>query len=147
MAEMFIKGWDTVLHDLRNVAENIPELRDEILEAEADVVEPAVRKSIANEQLVRSGRLYNAVSRERAKWKGNPIIRIGCRGVHHRYLPSPGNSGIVQNRYVAYVGEYGIPSRGIEARHFMKKAVAASEDKAHSAAVHVHDQYMKKHNL
>ena len=147
MAMMFVSGLDSVLTDLKNTAENIPQLRDEILEAQADIVEPAVRGSIANEHLVRSGRLYGSVSREKTKWKGNPAIRIGLRGEHHRYLPSPGKDGIVTNRYVAYVGEYGIPSRGIRARHFMLKAVKASEEKAHRAAVSVHDQYMKKYNL
>ena len=61
MAMMFVSGLDSVLTDLKNTAENIPQLRDEILEAQADIVEPAVRGSIANEHLVRSGRLYGGV--------------------------------------------------------------------------------------
>ena len=129
------------------MADHAPQLRDDILEAEADVIEPAIRKSIVDERLVRSGKLLQSISRRKKKVGGIPAICIGPTGEHHRYLPSRGKNGVVTAGYVGYIGEYGIKSRGTPGRNWLSKAMEKSRSKAYDAADAVYDQYMKKHNL
>ena len=147
MARFEVSGADAIISGLRDMADQTPQLRDDILEAEADVIEPAIRKSIVDERLVRSVRLLQSISRRKKKVGGIPELRIGPTGEHHRYLPSRGKNGVVNAGYVGYIGEYGIKSRGIPGRNWLSKAMEKSRSKAYDAADAVYDQYMKKHNL
>lgn len=147
MARMEVSGCDALISGLEDMLKSAPQIRDAILDAEADVIEPAVRKSILDERVYRSGNLYRSIARKKGKLAGIPVIRIGPEGEHHRYLPSSGKSGIVVSGYVGYIHEYGVPSRGIKARRFLEKAVEKSKSQAYSAAEAVYDKYMKNNNL
>lgn len=147
MARIEVSGMDALLAGLDDMAEQTQQLRDDILEAEADVIEPALRRSIADERLIRSGKLMQSVSRRKVKVGGAPAIRIGPVGEHHRYLPSKGKSGIVNAGYVGYIGEYGIKSRGIKGREWLKKGIEKSQNQAFDEADAVYDNYMKKNHL
>lgn len=150
MARFDISGVDGLLAGLEDMAEQVPQLRDDILRAEADVIEPALRKSIADSRLVRTGALQRSIGRRNVKYGGFPAVRIGPQGEHHRYMPRtprPGKAGIVTAGYVGYVGEYGIKSRGIRGREWLKKGLEKSKSAAFDAADAVYDEYMKKNNL
>ncbi len=143
MARMEVVGADTLLAGLDGMARDLPQLRDDILKAEADIIETAIKGSIAEAGAVRSGRLLRSTSRRKTK----SAIRIGPNGEHHRYLPSKGKSGIVTAGYVGYINEYGLPSRGIKARKYMQIALKRNEGKAFAAAEAVYTKYTQKHNL
>lgn len=146
MARLIVSGADTLLAGLEDMERDFPELRAEILKAEADVVEPIVRQSVVENRLVRTGALQRSISRKSITSGGVPTIRIGPTGEHHRYLPSKGN-GIVTAGRVGYIYEYGIASRGISARQWLSKAVEKAKAPAYDAADAVCDKYLKKHNL
>lgn len=147
MARLEVSGVDAILAGLEDMIDNTPQLRDDILDAEAKVMEPAIRRSIAAERLIRSGKLYKSIQSRKVKSAGVPAIRIGPTGEHHRYLPSNGKNGIVTAGYVGYAGEYGIASRGIKGRQWLKKAIDKSQNQAFEAAEAVYDNYIKKSNL
>lgn len=147
MARIEVSGFDALLAGLEDMAEQTPQLRDAILEAEADVIEPALRKSISDERLVRSGKLQQSISRRTVKSAGVPVIRIGPAGEHHRYFPSKGKTGIVTAGYVGYIGEYGLPSRGIRGREWLRKGIEKSQGQAFDAADAMYDKFMKDHKL
>lgn len=147
MARLEISGFDTFLAGLEDMVEKTPQLRNDILEAEADVIEPALRRSVVDEGLLRTGKLQKAITRKRIKSAGIPVIRIGPAGEHHRYFPSRGKSGIVSAGYIGYIGEYGIPGRGIKGREWIRKGLEKSQSKAFDAADAVYDKYMKDYNL
>lgn len=132
---------------LNDMAEQTPQLRDAILEAEADVIEPALKQSIVDTRLVRTGQLKNSIARRKLKSAGVPVIRIGPTGEHHRYLPSEGKDGVVTAGYVGYAGEYGIPRRGIKGREWLKKGIEKSQSQAFDAADAVYNNFMDKHKL
>lgn len=132
---------------LDDMAEQTPQLRDAILEAEADVIEPALKQSIVDTRLVRTGQLKNSIARRKLKSAGVPVIRIGPTGEHHRYLPSEGKDGVVTAGYVGYAGEYGIPRRGIKGREWLKKGIEKSQSQAFDAADAVYNNFMDKHKL
>ena len=147
MARLEMSGLDSLIADLDNLAEQAPQMQADILNAEADVVEPALRRSIASEGLIRSGRLHSSIKRRKTKVGGIPSIRLGPVGEHHRYYPSSGQSGIVHAGYVGYIAEYGIKSRGIRGTNWLQKSVARSQPEALKAADAVQEKYLKNNNL
>ena len=146
MAELQVTGLDELIRDLDALADDAPAITGQILEAQADILEPALRQSLASRSLIRTGRLQASIARRKSRSKGGPAIRIGPKGEHHRYYPKTG-SGVVSAGYVGYIQEYGLPSRGIKSSKWAKAAVTGSRDKAVSAAEQVLDQNLRKHNL
>lgn len=147
MARIEVDGCDALIAGLLDMAEKTPELRDAILAAEADAAEPIIRQGVVTAGLVDTGTLRDSISRSRVTSGGVPVIRIGPKGEHHRYIPSSGKNGIVTSGNVGYVHEYGSPRRGIPARKWLTNAVAKAKGPAYDAADKVYDEYMKKHNL
>ena len=146
MAELAVDGLSDLIRDLDALAEETPGICGEMLAAQADVVEPALRRSLSAHGLVRTGRLQQSIARKKGKSKGGQAIRIGPRGEHHRYYPKTG-SGVVSAGYVGYIHEYGLPSRGIRASKWVTKTVSESRDKAMDAAEQVYEQKLRKYNL
>lgn len=147
MARFDVFGADAFLAGLEDMIDTFPQLRDQILEAEADQIEPALRQSISDEQLVLSSTLRRSIKRRKGKSAGSPVIWIGPSGEHHRYLPGPGKDGIVSAGRVGYIGEYGITSRGIKGREWLRKGIEKSQGKAFDAAEQIYDNHLKKNNL
>lgn len=147
MARIEVSGLDAMLSGLEDMIEKTPQLRDDILNAEADVIEPALRRSIADERLVRSSKLQQSIKRRKMKLAGVPIIRIGPVGLHHRYVPTVSKTGTVHAGYVGYIGEYGIAGRGIKGREWLKKGLAKSQSQAFDAADVVYDKFMDENKL
>lgn len=152
MAEIRVSGITGLIKDLEDLAWNFPHLCSKMMNAEADVLEPAIKKAVADNRLVQSRKLQDSIGRVEtraptSKSSTCKVIKIGPSGEHHRYMPSVGHDGIARAGHIGYMYEYGVPSRGIEGRLWMKKAVEKNRNKAYDAADAVYDQYMKKHNL
>ena len=147
MARIVVDGCDALLAGLEDMADKVPELRDAILEAEADAAEPIIRQGVVVAGLVKTGTLRDSIGRKKMTSYGVPVIRIGPQGEHHRYVPSAGKKGIVTSGNVGYVHEYGVPRRGIRARQWLTNAVLKAKGPAYDAADKVYDEYMKQHNL
>ena len=146
MAELEVSGLSELIQDLDALADSEPEICRDILKAQADVVEPALKRAITSHGLVRSAKLLTSIARRTGRSKGGQAIRIGPKGEHHRYFPKNG-SGIVSAGYVGYIAEYGIQSRGIKPRLWMKEAVSASREKAAEAAEKIYDTHLKNKNF
>lgn len=146
MARFEISGFDALVSGLWDMAESTPQLRDDILKAEADVIERSLRQSISNERLIDTDTLRSSISQKKSKLG----IRIGPMGEHHRYAPSgrrANANGIVSAGYVGYIHNYGIHRRGIPATKWLEKGVEKGKGEAYDAADKIYDEYMKKHNL
>lgn len=145
MAQMEVNdGLEDLIRDLEAAAEDLPDLRRTILNAQADLVEPALRSAVGSAGLIRSGKLR--VSIRRSSRKQGTEIHVGPSGVHHHYLRISG-SGKAMSGHVGYIHEYGAPSRGIRPKKWMSGAVAGVSAEAHKVAETAHDEYMKNHNL
>lgn len=146
MARFEISGTDIIASGLQDMLDDLPQLRDDILKAEADVIEQYMIQSITSNGLVRSGVLRQSIRQRKRK----DSIAVGPDGEHHRYTPSgkrSGANGIVTAGYVGYVHNYGIPRRGIPAREWAEKAVEKGQGPAMDAAEKVYDEFLKKHDL
>lgn len=135
----------TLLSDVLDAADEIPQLRKQILEAQADIVEPALKASLSSEGLVDTGQLRDSIGRSTRK--NGTEIRIGPSGVHHRKVSRSGRVQVLRNGHLGYIYEYGAPGRGIRPRKWMSKTISRTRGKALDAAEAANDQYLKKHNI
>lgn len=135
----------SLLTDLENAAEDLPELSRQILKEQADIVEPALRSAISAEGLVDSGQLQSSIGRSTRK-KGLEI-RIGPSGERIPKVSRTGRVHKVRNGHLGYIYEYGAPGRGIRPRKWMSSTVSRVKAAAYGAAEAANDQHLKKHNL
>lgn len=134
----------SLIADLERAAHNIPELRDLMLDAEVNIVKPALQSAVTVYGLVDTGKLRDSIG-ESKRAKGS-IRMVGPKGTHHRYIPVSGD-GDARSGHIGYIFEYGFPGRGIYGRLWMSRTVKSVADKAVDAAETAHDEYMKNHNL
>lgn len=137
-------GINTLITDLSKAAEDVPQLRKDILTEQADVVEPALRSAISSSGLVRTGQLRDSIGR--SSRNGGSVICIGPSGVRRRASRS-GRIQDLRNGHLGYIYEYGLPGRGIRARNWMSNTVRKIRGKTLQIADAVYGRYLKKHNL
>lgn len=145
MAQLEYNGVADLIRDLSSFAEAVPEMGKRMLEAEADVVEPALKQSLASEGLIKTGRLRSSIDRS-VKKKGTEI-RLGPAGEHHKYVSRAGRVGVLRAGHLGYILEHGAPRRNIRGRKWMSKTVLKTQGRALAAAETVRDEYLKNHNL
>lgn len=146
MARFEISGTDIFASGLQDMLDDLPQLRDDILKAEADVIEQYMIQSVTSNGLVQSRTLLRSIRQRKRK----DSIAVGPDGEHHRYTPSgkrSGANGIVTAGYVGYIHNYGVQSRGIPAREWVEQAVEKGKGPAMDAAEKVYDEFLKKHDL
>lgn len=135
---------DGLTADLMQASEDFPDMRADLLAAQADIVEPALKTAVASAGLIKTGRFQQSIKRTRKK--SGAEIRIGPNGLHHRYIRVSG-SGQVTSGNVGYVHEYGAPRQGIRSTKWLSGTVARVSGPALNAAEAAYDEYLKKHNL
>lgn len=137
MATLEISGFEALVGGLKDMIEDVPNLCNAMLNAEADVVEPAIAKSARSEMRARTGRLSESIVRT----SKNKEIHIFPTGFHHSTRKKS-----VGNNDVGFVLEHGATRRNIRARAWMSKAVDATKSQAFDAAERVYAEYIQKHN-
>lgn len=135
----------TYIRDLEKLADDTPQLCKEMLNAEADVVEPALRAAIASKGLVDTGTLQSAIGRSSRK-NGRELL-VGPSGYHHSYVPKSGPARRVRAGHVGYIHEYGAPQQGIRPKKWMRSTIAQVRSKALNAAEAAHDKFLRDNNL
>lgn len=135
----------TFIRDLEKVASNVPHLCKQMMSAEADVVEPALRAALTAKGLVDTGKLRSSIGRSSRK-NGTELL-VGPSGDHHSYISRRGLADTLRSGHLGYIHEYGAPQRGIQPKFWMRTAIFKVRGKALDAAEAVHDKYLKDNNL
>lgn len=135
----------TVLSDLERFANAVPEMAADMLKAQADVVEPALKQGLSSDGLVQTGRLKDSIGRTTRK-RGQ-MIYLGPTGEHHKYVTKAGRANVLRAGHLGYILEHGAPGRNIRGRNWMTKTIVKTQAKALDAAENVRDQYLSEHNL
>lgn len=145
MAQLEYNSLTALISDLASFSEAVPEMGKQMLQAEADVVEPEQKRSLSAEKLVRFGRLQDSIGRS-TKNKGMTVL-VGPSGDHHKYVTKAGRARALRAGHLGYILEHGAPRRNIRGRKWMSKAVQKTQAQALDAAEKVRDQYLNNHNL
>lgn len=145
MAQIEYNSINDLIGDMDSLIESLPEMERQMLQAEADVVEPALKQSLSSEGLMESGRLRDSIKRSTRK-KGAQVI-LGPSGIHHTYVNKAGRANALRAGHLGYIFEHGAPRRNIRGRQWLSKAVQKSQADAIETAEKVRDQYLNNHNL
>lgn len=142
MAKMSVNGLDDLMLSLEEIASIPDDVAAAMLDAEAQVVEEYQMGSAAT---MLRGPYYTgqtAMSIRRGKMKKG---RDGTRQVY--VTPQGTNDKGERNATVAFVNEYGVPSRKIPPRPFIAVANEKAADPAVAEAEKVYDEFLKSKNL
>ena len=140
MARISVNGLDSLMDDLLAIEELPDEVTEEMLDAEAEIVEEAQVYTGMKMGVYRSGETLRSITHGKMK--------RGRDGQRSKYVyPQGTNDKGERNATVAFVNEFGAPQRGIAARPFILTANETAADEAVSAAADVYDKYLKSKNL
>jgi hypothetical protein len=140
MARISVNGLDGLMDDLLAVAEIPDDVAEEMLDAEAAIVEEAQVYTGMKMGVYRSGETLRSITHGKMK--------RGKDGQRSKYVYPRGiNEKGERNAAVAFINEFGAPQRGIQARPFIQTANELSADEAVKAAEDVYDKYLKSKNL
>ncbi len=147
MADIEYSSITTFIDNLDKFAKSYKPLKRKMLNAAADVVEPALAKSLESEGLVNTGRTKASIGRSKAIRNGSECVIIGPSGVHHSWINKKGLSGTLRAGHLGYILEYGLPGRNISGKKWMSKAIERTASKAVDAEEKVYNEFLDKHNL
>ena len=138
--KMGVEGLDALILDLDELTQMPDTVLSDMLHAGGEVVAEAPRNKIQSIGLVDTGQLLESItvaSKIKSK-KNSKSIEIYPKGTR--------NNG-VRNDEVAFVYEFGAPSRDITAWQWMRNANEQIKDVACEAAEEVYDNYLRSKNL
>lgn len=140
MASFTVNDLDGLLLDLAEAAELPDEVAEEMLLAEAKIVEDAqiytgMKMGVHRTGVTLSSITHGKVKREKG---GGRSMYVYPRGVNE-----DGN----RNAEVAFINEFGAPQRDIAPRPFIAAANEEAAGAAVEAAAAVYDKFLKTKNL
>lgn len=144
MAGFTVQGLDELALSLREIAEIPDNVRDEMLNAGADVLVPIQRKKILQYGIYdKDSTKHVADSIKKSKVKstrdGSRVIYVSPTGSRMR-----GNKR-TRNAEILFVNEFG--KRGVKARPAVKEANEEAADAIAKAKFDVYDKWLKSKNL
>lgn len=139
MARLSVTGLDGSVSgtwDLDGLPDSV---LDEMLDAEADVVERAQKAKGQAYGVHRTGVTLASIKRgKKRRTKDGRAVEVAPQGT---------NSRGTRNAEVAFLNEYGVPSKKIAPRPFIRDANEECADEAVAAAEKVYDNYLNKKGL
>lgn len=140
MAKLSVKGLDDLMLSLEEITAIPDDVAAAMLDAEAQVVEAAQIAQGMAMGVYDTGETLRSIRRGKMK-KG----RDGARTMY--VTPQGVNEKGERNAAVAFINEYGVPSRGIPPRPFIATANAAAATPAVEEAAQVYDKFLKDNGL
>lgn len=159
-----VKGLDEFSLSLKEMAELPESVRDDMLQAGAEVLVPALKRKLEALGLVRTGMLRDSIKAFRKFRSGELIYKIypaGKRGTRNRRMVTKaykrskhgrtytvgGDTVDVTNGEVGFIHEVGAPRRNIPAKMWMLTTVEENAAKVEAAEAAVYDEWLKSINL
>ncbi len=140
VASLSVDGLDDLMLSLEEIAAIPDDVAQAMLDAEAQVVEEAQIAQGMAMGVYDTGDTLRSIRRGRMK-----RTKEGGRAVY--VTPQGVNDKGERNAAVAFMNEYGVPSRRIPARPFIATANAAAVDPAVAEAEKVYDEWLKSKGL
>lgn len=166
VARLSVSGLEGLISDFESISELPDEIANAMMDAEAAVVAPAIRKEAA--ELGMYSGYASAVGNDRNTSATNYLpgqersystgelarsLRVGKmkvqKNVRQKYIYFSGKrkrgKNEIRNSEIAFLNEYG--TRTINARNFIYVAIHKVEASAVAAAVKIYDEFLKSKNL
>lgn len=140
VASLSVDGLDDLMLSLEEIAAIPDDVAQAMLDAEAQVVEEAQIAQGMAMGVYDTGDTLRSIRRGRMK-----RTKEGGRAVY--VTPQGVNDKGERNAAVAFMNEYGVPSRRIPARPFIATANAAAVDPAVAEAEKVYNEWLKSKGL
>lgn len=140
MGQFTVSGLDDLAGDLAALASLPDRVIDDMLGAQADVIEPEQKRTAREMGVYDTGLTAGSIRRTKVKrTKDGRSLSITFRGARKR----DGRS--TRNAEIAFVNEYG--KRGQAPRPFIQTAIQRKEQEAVEAAARVYHAYLDSRNL
>lgn len=130
-------GLDDLISDLSALAELPNSVIDDMLKAEADVIEPEQHRTAKSMGVYRTGVTEGSIKRT--------TVKSGSDGRYLSIYPQGKNADGNSNAEVAFINEFG--KRGQPARPFIDTANKNKSDQAVGAAEKVYNAFVDGKNL
>ena len=148
MARLRVDAIDVLIDDLSSLATLPDTVLEDILNAEADVIVQAQRAEIERQW---KGPYSMRISAKSVK-KDRKMKGLGDRGFYHFINIYPQGTRTrgeesIRNAEIAFINEYGAPSRGIAARPALGPATERKKREAVEAGEKVYHAYLDSKNL
>lgn len=137
MAEFGFTGLDDLMLSMQEITEIPTDVRDEILNAQADVIVEAQKNKGRAYGVERTGMTLASIK------KGKPKSKKGSRILY--VTPTGKNKDGSRNAEVAFVNNYG--KRTQRARPFITEANEMSAEQTTTAGAAVYDKWLKSKGL
>lgn len=140
MAKLSVNGLDDLILSLDEIASIPDDVAQAMLDAEAKVVEEAQLAEGMSMGVYDTGQTLHSIRRGKMKkgWDGTRAVYVTPTGI---------NDKEERNAAVAFVNEYGAPSRKISPRPFIATANEKAADPAVAEAGKIYDEFLKSKNL
>ena len=140
MAEVSFSGLDELMLSMEEVAQIPDTVKDEMLNAQADVVVAAQRAKARAYGVQDTGMVISSIKKGKPKTKkGTRIIYVVHSGTRRR------GKKTVRNAEIAFVNEYGTKEQ--RARPFIRDANETSAEATTQAGFEVYDKWLTSKNL
>lgn len=140
MAKLSVDGIDGLMLSLQEIAALPDDIAAAMLDAEAQVVEEAQIAEGMTMGVFDTGQTLRSIRRGRMKRE-----KDGSRTVY--VTPTGTNDKGERNAAVAFINEYGVPSRKIAPRPFIATANAKAAGPAVAEAEKIYDEFLKSKGL
>ena len=135
MGRITVNGLDALMDDLSDLAKLPDSVIDDVLNAEADVIVEAQKRSAQKMGVHKTGVTLNSIKKVKKTGNDRSII----------VSPQGKNPSGARNAEVAFVNEYG--KKGQPARLFIRTANEQAQAQAVEAGEKVYHAYLDKKNL
>lgn len=141
MATFKPEGLDGLILSMEQVAMMPDSVKEDLLNAQADVVVQAQRKKAREYGVHRTGLVISSICKGKPKKRGvdDYVIYVYPRGTRKR------GGKRVRNAEIAFINEFG--KRTQEARPFMQDANESCAEQTVAAGAAVFDEFLKSKNL
>lgn len=147
VAELSYSGLDELMLSMQEVAEIPDDIQDEMLNAGADVVVQAQRKSARDMGVKRTELTINSIKKTKVKVKnGKRVIYIYPQGTRIRGDGKDGKPVRVRNAEIAFINEYGTRRRQ-PARPFVLTGNETSAEATTQAQAAVYNRWLESKGL
>ena len=144
MAELQVSGIEGLMLSLKEIAEIPVDVKDDMLNAGADIVVPALKRKIVAYGILDTGTTERSIQKSKPKTTkgGGRVIYVNAVGSRTR---GKNKKTTTRNAEILFLNEYG--TKKIKARPAVRDSAEESAEAVERAQADIYDKYLKSKDL